>query len=442
MIAKPIAALLAAVLLTGCASTRGPAAENPAPAVTCVPRSDDDKQVMDWLSRTGLPLKSLKAGAGFDDLQPLKPILKDVRLVGMGEATHGSAEFFTMKHRLLEFLVKEMGYTVFGIEASYGAGLAVNDYVLHGTGDAKTVVQGMGFWTWSTQEVIDMVEWMRTYNQTVPPERQVRFVGFDIQLPGPAVDHLRAILKPAAPDLWEPHEKLLTDLGALSDVSFQPLHPNARDELATFITQIEQAQDRLAAASSPEQARTAVQLSHVLQRYYDAYMKGLTLVETANLRDNYMAATVAEVLNDFGPETKAALWAHNLHIATADGRMGDYLKGQFGAGYYPLGFAFKEGAFQAVGAADNRLQPHTVTPGPAGWIDWYMGCAATGPALFNFRGLKDPPQPVAVWLATEAPFRNSSTSPSPRRPRWFADARNRAPPMQEAPCRMLVMTWP
>jgi len=64
-------------------------------------------------------LKSVKAESGFEDLSPLKNVLKDVQIVGLGEATHGTKEFFQMKHRMLEFLVKEMGFTVLALEFNY-----------------------------------------------------------------------------------------------------------------------------------------------------------------------------------------------------------------------------------------------------------------------------------------------------------------------------------
>jgi hypothetical protein len=72
----------------------------------------------------------------------------------MGEATHGSREFFQMKHRMLEFLAEKMGFTVFAIEANWPESLAVNDFVLNGEGDPAVALAGMYFWTWNTEEVL------------------------------------------------------------------------------------------------------------------------------------------------------------------------------------------------------------------------------------------------------------------------------------------------
>src|SRR5205085_4209183 len=106
------------------------------------------------IRHAAVPVKTVEAGNGFEDLAPLKKMIgENVRVVGLGEATHGSREHFQAKHRLLEFLVGEMGYTVFGIEASMPDCIAINDYVLYGRGDPEKAVAGQGFWTWSTEEV-------------------------------------------------------------------------------------------------------------------------------------------------------------------------------------------------------------------------------------------------------------------------------------------------
>ncbi len=122
-------------------------------------------EVMESIKASAIPISpNPDDTATFSDMQPLKQILATRRIVGMGEATHGSHEFFAMKHRMLEFLVKQMGFRVFAIEANFTECRAINDYVLYEKGDAKKVIAGMYFWTWNTTEVMKMVEWMRHYN--------------------------------------------------------------------------------------------------------------------------------------------------------------------------------------------------------------------------------------------------------------------------------------
>lgn len=132
-----------------------------------------------WLRTNAVPLKSAEAGNGFADLQPLKKIIGDARLVALGEATHGTREFFQLKHRLLEFLATEMGFTIFAIEANMPEAYRLNDYVLTGAGDPAALLRGMYFWTWDTDEVLQMILWMRRFNES--GKGRVEFTGFDMQ---------------------------------------------------------------------------------------------------------------------------------------------------------------------------------------------------------------------------------------------------------------------
>ena len=106
------------------------------------------------------------------------------RLVALGEATHGTREFFQLKHRMLEFLVSELGFTVFGIEATMPEAFDVNEFVLTGKGDPARALAGMYFWTWDTEEVLEMIRWMRNYNSDPRHEKKVKFYGFDAQFQG------------------------------------------------------------------------------------------------------------------------------------------------------------------------------------------------------------------------------------------------------------------
>ena len=142
-----------------------------------------------WLAANAIRLNTVEAGHGFVDMQPLKKIIGDARIVSLGEATHGSREFFQLKHRMLEFLATEKGFTIFSIEANMPEAYRLNDYVLNGTGDPATLIKGMYFWTWTTEEVLDMVLWMREFNKS--GKGRVQFTGFDMQTPDVAAGIVR-----------------------------------------------------------------------------------------------------------------------------------------------------------------------------------------------------------------------------------------------------------
>ena len=136
---------------------------------------------LDWVRSNAIAFETAEAGRGFADLEPLRHLIGDARIVSLGEGTHGTREFFQMKHRLVEFLASEMGFTLFSIEANMPEAYRMNDYVLHGKGDPRGLLQGMYFWTWNTQEVLDLILWMREFNET--GAGPIQFTGFDMQTP-------------------------------------------------------------------------------------------------------------------------------------------------------------------------------------------------------------------------------------------------------------------
>ncbi|TAH37295.1 MAG: erythromycin esterase family protein [Planctomycetota bacterium] len=155
----------------------------------------------EWIRKNAIPFQTVEAGNGFQDLQPLKPLIGDARIVALGEPTHGTREAFQMKHRLLEFLVTELGFSIFSIEASMPEAYELNRYVIEGEGDPKALIGGMYFWTWNTEEVLAMVEWMRAYN-AAGPRTTLQFTGFDMQTPDVAADIVRDAVRAHLRDLY------------------------------------------------------------------------------------------------------------------------------------------------------------------------------------------------------------------------------------------------
>ena len=146
--------------------------------------AQEPSSVRDWIAGHAIRLTTPEAGHGFDDMQPLKQVVGNARIVALGEATHGTREFFQLKHRMVEFLASQMGFTIFAIEANMPEAYKLNDYVLHGDGDPAALIKGMYFWTWDTQEVLAMVRWMREFNAS--GKGQIQFTGFDMQAPAVA----------------------------------------------------------------------------------------------------------------------------------------------------------------------------------------------------------------------------------------------------------------
>lgn len=101
-------------------------------------------RAVEALRRSAVPLSGLWPRLGFDDFRPLAAIIGEARVVGLGEAAHGAGEIFTVKHRLIEYLVVELGFTGVAFEASYAGCQPIDEYVRHGRGVAAEALTGQG----------------------------------------------------------------------------------------------------------------------------------------------------------------------------------------------------------------------------------------------------------------------------------------------------------
>ncbi len=144
-----------------------------------------------WLRSHAVEISTVEVGNGFADLEKLPQVITSAGIVSLGEATHGTREIHQLRHRLVEFLALQ-GPTVLALEANMPEAYRMNDYVLHGNGDPKALLNAMRFWTVNTAEVLGMVEWMRRVNAS--GTGRVEFTGFDMQTPTVALQHVREFL--------------------------------------------------------------------------------------------------------------------------------------------------------------------------------------------------------------------------------------------------------
>jgi erythromycin esterase-like protein len=140
----------------------------------------------DWLYRYSFQLQSTDPNAPLNDLKLLVTMIDSARIVGMGEATHGSKEFTLIRHRILKFLVEEMGFRGLILETPQKPAKAIDNYVKTGKGIAQKLLSDLGYWVHNTQEMLNVIEWMREYN-LMHPLNQISFYGCDI----PAEDERR-----------------------------------------------------------------------------------------------------------------------------------------------------------------------------------------------------------------------------------------------------------
>lgn len=334
-----------------------------------------------WLKLHGQPLRSVgvsKVGAN-DDLSLFGRIVGDARVVGLGESTHGTREFFQVKHRLLEYLVRELGFTVFAIEGNQLAVEKVNAYVQTGIGTAPDAMRVM-FRVWNTEEMLGLVEWMRAYN-AAHPDNTVRFVGYDMQDHRTPTDSLRAFLERVDPAFLTRFDTLTSDYRAQSSYATPQVADTVRarwarqaDTLWQTVSGRESAWlARAATHADTIAAKWAVQDANLL-RQAARFNVALSSPE----RDSLMAANFDWALRTLSPGARAVVWAHDVHVSrggdstlsfNGGAQMGAYLRA-LGHSYRAFTLLTDSGWYSATRSfSDHRMIEAATFPAPPGSIE-------------------------------------------------------------------------
>ncbi|MEK0224126.1 erythromycin esterase family protein [Bacillus proteolyticus] len=134
-------------------------------------------QIAEWLEAYAKPLKTTNPTASLNDLKPLKNMVGSASIVGLGEATHGAHEVFTMKHRIVNYLVSEKGFINLVLEEGWDRALELDRYVLTGKGNPSQHLTP----EFNTKEILNLLNWIKEYNANPKHKSKVRVIGMDIQ---------------------------------------------------------------------------------------------------------------------------------------------------------------------------------------------------------------------------------------------------------------------
>lgn len=294
------------------------------------------------------PLTAVLPGSGVADLAPLAPIVASARVVGLGESTHGTHEVFQLKHRLLEYLVTQQGFTTLAVEVDYGWAEILNEYIQTGAGDALTVRKAIGSDVLNTTEFWDMVEWMRAYNQQ--HTAKIRYVGIDMQDPRANLLRLEHFATQRADTVLGRRVRELRAYYA----ALQQASADTKQRIVRLSDELVQHLQTVAAPAA-------------MQQHGQALHQRAGLLQAANgitMRDQAMATNVAWLLRQ-EPAAKVVVWAHNAHIQRDKSYplMGQYLAKQLGPAYVAVGFTTGHGT-ASVTKADGSFRTLVLTPPP------------------------------------------------------------------------------
>jgi erythromycin esterase len=390
---------LAALLLVSSGHATGSSAREAPPA-----------EVVRWLESAATPVASLELGADPADLAALKRIVGDARIVALGEATHGSHEFFAFKARAFEFLARECGFTDFVMESDWAAARVANAWVERGEGTLDTALSSLAG-LWRTEEYRALLEWMRAWNADPAHARKLRIHGMDLPAQGPELARgVRAALARVDPDIAEAVAPVLERLGSGAAVE--------ESDVEGVLGLFDELRDGFLETSGEAEWELARQRTAVLvQRLRSSQKRGL---DQMGFRDRCMADNVRWIARQAGPDGRVVVSAHNGHVsrdalARVEGygpilsigrALVDDAKTADGEdlSLVVVGAAFAQGGFRAYGAGGGGLQPFAIAAPDAGGIEAQLVEAGVTCALVDVASAPAD-GPVRSWLDTPRTLR-------------------------------------
>lgn len=345
------------------------------------------KEELEWLKSNIIPIRTTNPDETNDeDLKPLKDFLVGVKIVALGEVTHGSKEIFDLKHRIIKYLSVNHGFDIFSIEANMPEAYELNNYVIENRGDPKSLIGQMGFWTWNTEEVLAMVNWMNRHNKK--NEKKIQFTGFDMQSHKESIKILNSASKGELKGVIKKIEHSLDSVKSNAKSGLNLADYYSKD--FNFL------KDRFSSMAIRKSEK-------------DWLLQNITILEqmTNNyhytMRDYYMASNVNWILNQ-NPLSKLILWAHNGHIKKTGFSMGKYLSEAHQKEYLSIGFAFSEGCYTALG--DSGIKSYQAETSYPGTYEFFFNAIKEPFFMIDLRNL-DGNDKNQKWLMNRMRFRQT-----------------------------------
>lgn len=334
------------------------------------------------------------------DYDPLLELVGDARFVLLGEATHGSAEFYEERARITQRLIEEKGFTAVAVEADWPDAWRVNRYVRGEGGDPDGRAALSGFarfpaWMWRNTSVLDFVEWLRTHNDaagTGGHPGKTGFYGLDLYSLFTSIQEVLRYLDQVDPVAAQETRRRYACFDHYGEDSQHygyaasiGMSESCQQGVQAALQDLQQRafdymQAEGAGGAAPEDAFFYAQQNARLvknaEEYYRTMFRGR--ISSWNLRDSHMAETLdalARHLSRDGKPAKIVVWEHNSHVgdarATEIGRQGEWNVGELARKAYGpdaclIGFSTYDGRVTAASEWDGPAEHKHVRPGMPG----------------------------------------------------------------------------
>ncbi|NUT26243.1 MAG: erythromycin esterase family protein [Streptomyces sp.] len=379
--------------------------------------------VIEALDRSAHPLRTVEPGGDTGDLRPLDRMIGDARVVGLGEATHSSHDFFALKDRVFRHLVEKKDFRTFALEAPWSTGLRLNDYVRYGKGDPRRIMREefqRDYLWWNNTDYLRLLEWMRAYNVRHPDD-PVQFMGDDFAWAGPELyDQVTRYVARAHPGLLARFTELYRGLrptqatGAYIDQYLKKPYAERKDMAARTGEALKLLRQQSPGADRPAYdwaVRQATAVDQTARGYAFDFEDERQLSAAMRYRDSVMADNVAWWAERTG--TKVLLSAHNAHVAYVPDdpahypkMQGAFLRDRLGDAYVSVGFTFYRGSFNAT-APDEKVRRFTLGPAAPGNNESTLDRVRHQDYVVD---LRTAPRPARPWLREARPTRSIGTA--------------------------------
>ena len=289
-----------------------------------------------------------------------------VKVIGLGEATHGNIEFQELKKDVFEALVKNENVRVFVLEGDFGGGQQVNQFILTGEGTAEEVVNGLDYGIYKTEQMVDLVQWMYQYNLKASEEEKVYFYGNDMQRYDYSKKGLLDYYEVVNMDAGE---KYASQLEHVSNETMRELTTEQLNEIDetidNMLLDLQSNEVTYVEQSSTEAYAFALQYAQIMKQRTQLF---LNEGEYTKLRDQYLTDNLQWIVEFEGARghDKLFISGHNGHIEKTSASlagyksMGHYLDELYGEEYFAIGTDFIQSEFQAKNGKSGERPNFTV----------------------------------------------------------------------------------
>jgi protein-L-isoaspartate(D-aspartate) O-methyltransferase len=314
------------------------------------------------------------------DIDPLVERIGDARIVLIGEASHGTSEFYRMRARITRRLIEDKGFTIVAAEADWPDAARIDNYVRHRDVPPSEWEAFSRFptWMWRNEEVREFIDWLHEHNKSRAYDSRTGFYGLDLYSLYNSARAIIDYLEDVDPELamvarhrygclspWE------ADPAAYGHAALTGAYHDCEPQVTKMLAELhgKHADYALHDGERFLDATQNAQLVANAERYYRVMYYGSRA--SWNLRDGHMFDTLQNVLRFHGENSKAVVWAHNSHIGDASAtemsargehNIGELCRKGFGDQAYLIGFGTDHGTVAAASAWDGPMEVKAVQP--------------------------------------------------------------------------------